>query len=829
MRSAIAILLLLAISSTASFAQVTITVDTTTRFQTIEGWGHGGDVFSNMNYSVDSTYADSLNYQTLDYLIDDLGLTGSRMWEVGPRTDGTGMDNGDCDSLDWTKFEARPVDFRVAHYVNYFKRKIEAAGYKTSFYSSTSYPSGATLYKPWVMNHPGERAQQIWANALWWKNNFGIDINYAVIFNEPSGVETPSLIAEDIKALGPRLQKLGLPTKIQFAEGVAPQTDWGFITPEETDSDIWQYIGRLSYHNYGTADPYRSYIRDYGIQRGIPTAQTEMGSPTIDDIFNDMIFGGVSYWEIAFSGSNTLVPNAGNLCFTPSATYFRLRQVIHYVRPGMIRVASVATDSMMRTLAFTKNGAATVIILNLGTNTSATLHGLPAGRYGVSQCIAGAKAFQELGPKTIGADGMITLNTGSGGVTTTLYPLAQTNHPPSVMTWGATPGYITAPVMAVSLSASATDADLDPLTYLWTVASQPSGAMASIATPTKATTNAAGLTAPGMYVFKVSVSDGTATLARKVYMMVYATNPPPEMGQAGFRIAAPYGLVFADPPATTHANVELPISAVTLQVGIGDLANSDFTARGTWSLVSQPAGANAIVSSTTYIYISIRANATGMTVPGDYVFNVNVTNPGHADLTTQIICTVHAASTGPVINSISANPALIMLPVSASQLTATTSDPQLQLLRHWWAIKSTPAGAKPIFDHQGLPNSNVSSLTVPGTYVFTLRSYDDIHMTTKDVTVVVQKSTKSVATPVAASSIEVYPNPVSDLLSVMLHDPTDRLIDVKLCNALGQTLIEEGQINSAQTTLDLRPLPVGVYFLRVLSHDKLSTIKVVRE
>ena len=85
---------------------------------------------------------------------------------------------------------------------------------------------------------------------------------------------------------------------------------------------------------------------------------------------------------------------------------------------------------------------------------------------------------------------------------------------------------------------------------------------------------------------------------------------------------------------TTHANIELPTSSVTLQAGISDLANSDFTGRGTWSIVSQPAGANAGISGgTVYIFVSIRANVTNMTVPGDYVFQLIVTNPAPPNLT----------------------------------------------------------------------------------------------------------------------------------------------------------------------------------------------------
>src|SRR5437763_17102540 len=99
MKTSLATLVLLLVSSPA-ICQTTIALDTAQTFQTIEGWGHGGGIFSNLNYGLamtDRATGDSLNYQYLDYIANDLGLTSSRMWEVGPCIDGTGIDvDGDC-------------------------------------------------------------------------------------------------------------------------------------------------------------------------------------------------------------------------------------------------------------------------------------------------------------------------------------------------------------------------------------------------------------------------------------------------------------------------------------------------------------------------------------------------------------------------------------------------------------------------------------------------------------------------------------------------------------------------------------------------------------
>ncbi len=737
--------LFFAIIHVSVIAQATISLNPAVQYQTIEGWGHGGGVLGGTGGAfsmLDSSIANPVNYQYLDYLVDDLGLTGSRVTEVGPRTDGTGMDNGDCDVIDWSKFQSNSLPHTLANYLIYYKNKILAKGYQPNFYSSTGYPTNATSQKPWVLNHPGERAQQIWANAVYMRDSLGININYDVIYNEPAGVITSTILADDIKALAPRFTSHGLATRSQYAEAVNPQIDWNYITPVQNDTVLWPLVGRLSYHNYGTADPYRNNIYNFGLSKGITTAQTEMDSPTFDDIYNDMTLAGTSYWEIGYSATNTLAADSGLTAFTPSATYFRMRQVIHYVTPGNIRISAATTDAMLHILSFTKSGLITTIIDNTNAaNEVITITGLPPGNYGLSRAMPAGITFQELGIQTVDASGSITLTVNGGSWITTLYPYDGINHPPDITTFVAHPGFLVLPASSTTLSATANDAELNTLTHVWTVLSNPAGATPVITSPNAYSTTATGMDVAGTYVFNIAVSDGTTTTSRQVYIAVYAANPGPVLGQAGFRIGTPYGLVFDNPGDTTHANVELPTSTATLQIGISDLQSSNYTGRGTWTLVSQPAGGVASVGATTYIFVSIRAQVTGMTVPGDYVFQVNVTYPGHPDLTMRIICTVHPASSAPVINSPTASPATTTTLSGTSLLTGVTTDAEGDLLRHWWYVTSAPAGAYPVFDHQGLKVSNVSGMTVPGNYVFTLRCFDDLHMATRNVTVVVNACT----------------------------------------------------------------------------------------
>ena len=824
------ILAIIYISCLYANAQEIITINPAITYQTIEGWGHGGGVLGGVNgpfNMLNAAIAEPLNYQYLDYLVDELGLTGSRITEVGPRTDGTGMDNGDCDVIDWTKFQSNSLPAGEAALLVYYKNKIVANGYQPSFYSSTGYPTNATSHKPWVLNHPGERAQQIWANAVYLRDTYGININYDVIYNEPSGEVTATILADDIKALGPRLISHGLTTKTQFAEAIAPQNDWSFITAIPVEDPMWAFVGRLSYHNYGTADPYRSDIRDFALSKGITTAQTEMGNPGFDDLYNDLTLGGVSYWEVGYSANVTLVPSSGLTGFTPSAYYIRLRQVIHYIRPGATRIDITSADSLLHLLAFSKNGVVTTIIDNTNaTATAITLNGLPTGTYGISRSQPSTTTFQELGLQTVDGSGTLSLTVNGGSWITTVYPYTGANHAPDIMTFNAAQGYLVFPASATTLTATASDTELNPLTYQWSVTNAPAGTTPVFGTPNALTTIVSALNIVGNYTFNIAVSDGTNVTNKKIFLVVYNSEPQPVLGGAGFRIASPYGLVFGNQGEVTHANIELPTSSATLQIGISDLQNSDFTGRGTWTLVSQPAGANATVGATTYIYVSIRAQVSNMLVPGDYVFRVNVTNPGFPDLTAQIICTVHPQSLAPVINSITTSPLTITLPSSTTLLTAATSDPEGDLLRHWWVVTSVPVGANPVFDHQGLAVTNVSGLTVAGTYTFTLRCFDDLHMATRNVQVVVNNAL-GLADATSLDSVKLFPNPTTDILNIALPQST-QLNGIDVYNSIGQLVLSVPN-ESAIAKIHVSGLPSGNYFIKMNTSNGIINGRFVRD
>jgi len=301
---------------------------------------------------------------------------------------------------------------------------------------------------------------------------------------------------------------------------------------------------------------------------------------------------------------------------------------MHYVRPGAVRIQAVSDAPAVRALAFVQKGRTTVVLIN---NTPprqpaveevpqpVALRNLPPGDYGVCRCVE-SRPYEELGVRTVGADGSLAVNVPADCVLT-ISPQPDKNMPPTAVEWKAEPSFLKTPASRVRLSATAQDPELDRLSYSWSVTTQPAGANATLADPQSATTEASGLTASGRYVFTVTIGDGTSEVKRDVLPNVYTGNQPP------------------------------------------------------------------------------------------------------------VLIDVH--------NRL---PVLVTLPESTTCLSAATSDPDGDIISHWWRVKASPAGAKVVLAKQGGRDTKASGLSVAGRYVFELTVVDRTKFTTKEVVVAVQRT-----------------------------------------------------------------------------------------
>jgi hypothetical protein len=398
-----------------------------------------------------------------------------------------------------------------------------------------------------------------------------------------------------------------LSTKVALNEGIDARSTWEYIDALRGDRALWRYIGLLNWHLYGTNDPYRSQIRDFGMARGIPTAQTEFPAH-VYNLADDLTLGGVSYWTryhiadrgpgaASTSSGSYFVMNLDGTSFGRNDEYWKVRQFMRYVRPGAVRVDAASTNPAIRAYAFTRGSGQVVVMLNSRPETAPVrVQGLRPDRYAVSQ--TNGVTYNELGVRAVDSSGALDVSMPGHSVVT-VYRHPGANQRPIVTAWKAAPGFLTLPAASLVLSSSAQDVELDALTFAWSVARQPAGADVSLSSPARAETQATGLTRAGEYAFTVVVRDSAGgSTSRVATVRAYDGNQPPVIAE-GHRFFKDGWMV---QPRSTNTYGPLFISAFDLE---GDPVTTGF------SVVSQPPRADATFKG---------ANVSGMTSPGTYVF-----------------------------------------------------------------------------------------------------------------------------------------------------------------------------------------------------------------
>jgi hypothetical protein len=397
--------------------QPTVTVDPSVTHQTIRAWGGTGGWLKAPEF---------LRRQVIETLVDDLGLTRLR-WEP-PRHEWEYPfnDNDDPKAFNWDAFKSAEGDRAAREWIVPFKQRVEALGEKFDLYVSPSFfQGGSSGVAPAWMDKPEEYAEWALAFLLHIRKTYQIEADFYCVCNEAGNGNafSPPVVAAAIKALGPRLKAEGLKTKIEFPECVNADQSWNYMTRTQDDAEMWQYVGVVTYHLYGPLKQ-RPQIRDFARARGLPTGQTEFMGTTIWHLFDDLIEGGVSYWEhygLAGPGGGNgtyLHTRLSGGSFTHYVQYWNFRQVMHYVRPGAVRVDSRGDDPRVGSLAFVKDRRMTVVLLSRKGREDGpvVIRALPPGKYGVS--VASTGPFRELGIRQVGPDGTLQVALPRAGTLT---------------------------------------------------------------------------------------------------------------------------------------------------------------------------------------------------------------------------------------------------------------------------------------------------------------------------------------------------------------------------------------------------------------------------
>lgn len=702
--------------------EVTVTVSPAVKHQTIRGWS------CNPHYLGGSA---EQREQVIDDAVNLLGLTRVR-WQQ-PNGNRSTMrrwelenDNGDPDTADLAKLNTADADRFIKAYVLPFKRRVEVNGEPFELWLSPSFFKGGSTgdVPAFLLRSPGEYAEYATSFIRYLEDKYAVTTHHYAICNEAgnNNVFSPRVVIEMTKVLGERMAALGLPTKGQFSDGINANVTWRYILAGKDDAELWKHVDVLSYHWYGGKNqPAMARIRDFARQKGLSTAQSEFMRLKIDHLYDDLTIGSVSYWSIYSLGG--LGPRGQNYYLRLDNTSFRrgrqfwtLRQVLRYVRPGAVRIEATSEDAALRVLAFDHRGRTTVVLINTTPPhqpRNVTVQGLPKGNYGVCAS-TGGKPYRELGVKAADPGGGLPVAVPPNAVLS-IYPHPGVNMRPTVTAWEGKPTFLKTPASRITLSAAAQDPELNPLSYSWTVKSQPRDGRVAIDDPEAAVTSVSGLTVPGRYAFEVTVSDGTNAVIRTVLVNVLEGNQPPMLLDVHNRIPV---------------LVTLPHDNTLLIGGAFDLEGDKLSFR--WSVVRQPDGSAAKLETPT----QQKCRLTNITVAGDIVVRFEASD-GHHTVAEELAVPVHPANAPPAIETVKATPATLTPPTATTALSATTRDPDGDTISHWWRVTARPAGASPVFAKQGGRDTEVRGLSIPGIYTFTLTVVDRTKFAQKNATVVV--------------------------------------------------------------------------------------------
>jgi hypothetical protein len=278
----------------------------------------------------------------------------------------------------------------------------------------------------------------------------------------------------------------------------------------------------------------------------------------------------------------------------------------------------------------------------------------------------------------------LTVSNGSAA-DKTMITVSTVNSPPVA---NAGPNQAAPLLATVILNGSgSSDVDGDPLTYLWSLVSRPSGSTAELSN-LRSVRSSFVADAPGTFVAQLIVNDGIAdSVPATVTVAVAGANTPP-VANAGPNQSANVGAV-----------VQLNGSGST------DVDGDPLTYR--WSLITLPAGSNAALSNPRAVNPTFTADVAGIYVAQLIVNDGTVDSPPSTVSITTNTTLAPTANAGP--NQTVAHGTLVTL-------NGSGADPQQLPLTFTWSLIARPAGSAAPLSSIHSPNATFVA-DQPGTYV----------------------------------------------------------------------------------------------------------------
>jgi O-glycosyl hydrolase len=255
---------------------------------------------------------------------------------------------------------------------------------------------------------------------LYAKRQYGVEPDL-FSFNEANiGVYvglTPETHTQAIKKIGAYFKKTGLKTKMLLGDATGPRGTHTFTLDAASDPEAMQYVGAVGFHSWGggTPEQYTAW-GDVADWLGLPLLVTELGVDAASYYtrsWDSYHYGlreakmmqellvyarprGMQYWQ--FTQDYALGRVGADGAVTPSARFWIMKHFTDLTPQGSDALATVTSDEKnVLVTAFRRGDGYTVHVLNVGAARAATLEGLPAAEWQVTETTEAAQ-FQKKAP-----------------------------------------------------------------------------------------------------------------------------------------------------------------------------------------------------------------------------------------------------------------------------------------------------------------------------------------------------------------------------------------------------------------------------------------------
>jgi hypothetical protein len=246
---------------------------------------------------------------------------------------------------------------------------------------------------------------------------------------------TPETHLEAIKRFGAYFRKSGLKTRMLLGDATGPRDTYKFALDAAADPEALQYVGAVGFHSWGggTPEQYAAW-GDLAEWLHLPLLVTELGvdaAAYYSRSYDSYDYGlrearmtqelleyarpqGTQFWQ--FTNDYSLVRTRPDGTVEPTARFWLMKQFTDLTPHGSDGLASTSDEEDVLVSAFRKGDTYAVQILNLGAGRTATIEGLPAGAWHVTQTTETAQFQQRPAIQTpsleLPARSLVTLTLG---------------------------------------------------------------------------------------------------------------------------------------------------------------------------------------------------------------------------------------------------------------------------------------------------------------------------------------------------------------------------------------------------------------------------------